>query len=151
MNTLNVIREPDGFVIEVARESACDPEKAYAAFSTADGWNAWFSHSTIMDLRAGGGYRNGDGDAGKFLAINPGESVRFTWDQKMHRSGSEVWIRVEPTSTGCRIVLRHEKLQSEEDARDLSNGGWDWAMDSLKSYLSTGRGIKYDDWKTLRS
>ena len=48
------------------------------------------------------------------------------------------------------VGLSGANLLSQEDAYDLTEG-WLWALDSLKSYLETGKRIGFDAWKAGRS
>lgn len=47
------------------------------------------------------------------------------------------------------MCLSHEKLSSKAEVEDLREG-WSWAMDSLKSYLETGKSISWKEWKKTK-
>jgi hypothetical protein len=43
------------------------------------------------------------------------------------------------------VELIHSELASEKDKQDMQ-GGWSWALASLKSYLETGKPVSYEEW-----
>jgi uncharacterized protein YndB with AHSA1/START domain len=134
------------FQVTVSRTVEVPAERAFRAFAEASELDRWFSHGTEQDFSVGGRFRNGDGDAGEFRAIVPNRRVRFTWEQKQHQPGSWVEVRFAPKGEGrCVVTLRHSNLASRAEVEDL-RVGWSWALDSLRSHLHTGKGIKYDDW-----
>jgi uncharacterized protein YndB with AHSA1/START domain len=138
------------YAVTVSRTIAVDPKRVFAAWSEPAGLNAWFTSGAEQEFHVGGRYRNGDGDFGEFLVIVPNKSIRFTWNSKHHQPGSEVGIRISPVEEGSRIELHHEKLSSEKDANDLRDG-WSWALDSLCSYLETGKPVPWNEWVAAHS
>jgi uncharacterized protein YndB with AHSA1/START domain len=126
-----------------------DREQVWPAWATPDGMDSWFSTKTVMDFREGGSFTNGDGDICEYLAIVPHESIRFTWKSRDHAPGSYVTVAFEDLPDGVEVTLTHENLYSQEDAYDLTEG-WTWALDSLKSYLETGKPIGFEDWKATQ-
>jgi uncharacterized protein YndB with AHSA1/START domain len=146
-----VNERPKGFGVSVSRTVACPLEKAWNAWAEAQDLSRWFTTQAKQDFREGGRYENADKDSGTFLRIVPMKRIKFTWEQSKHRAGSEVEVTFEPTKTGkVRMVLSHEKLASQKEVEDLREG-WSWAMDSLKSYLETGKPIAWKDWKAARA
>jgi uncharacterized protein YndB with AHSA1/START domain len=136
-----------GFAVVAMRELACTREKAFDAWTTAEGLNGWFTTGAEVDLREGGEYRNGDTDHGKYVLVDRPHAVSFTWEQKQHKPGSVVSLEFKEHGGKVRAMLTHAFL-TQEDAKDLANGGWDWAMDSFVSWVETGQAISYNDWKT---
>jgi len=146
----DVNERPEGFAMSVSRTIAVPLEKAWNAFALASELNQWFTTGAAQEFEEGGRYTNNDGDGGTFKRIVPMKRIRFTWEQKIHQPGSEVEVTF--ASKGDQktaIVLTHEKLHSKEEVEDLREG-WSWAMDSLKSYLETGKNISWDSWKAAR-
>ncbi len=130
----------DGYEFSVSRTIDATPEAAFAALTTADGWNGWFTSDADVDARVDGRYKTADGDAGTFLALDAPRRVRMTWEHAKHPSGSVVEFGIAPKDDG-RVVVRvtHSKLPDAASRDDL-RGGWKWAMGSLRSYLETGTG-----------
>lgn len=138
---------PTDHKVEVSTRVRASLERAWTAWSEASNLSAWFTTNVVQDFRAGGAYSNGDGDSGTFVAIEPMRIIRFTWEQKNHHPGSEVEVRFEPVGDGeTEIDLLHENLFDASEVADLTEG-WSWALDSMKSWLETGRAIGFDAWK----
>lgn len=138
------------YEITFQRTVSVPVEKAFEAFSTAEGLNAWFTTGSVVDLHVGGRYSTADGDTGEFKKVEPNQRLVFTWEQPQHAPGSSVEVLFEDRGDRCVVNLTHRKLGSKADADDLKTGSWNWALDSLKSYLETGSGVKYEDWKASR-
>ena len=138
------------FEVSVSRTVRAAPEEAFEALTTARHWNRWFTSRARVDAKPGGRYSNGDGDGGKFLAVDPPRRVRFTWENAKHCPNTVVEITIRPKDDG-RIVVRltHGKLATSSDREEM-RGGWSRAMDSLRSYLETGKGIPSDEWEPSR-
>jgi uncharacterized protein YndB with AHSA1/START domain len=134
----------------VERTITASSDAAYEAWSSAEKQSAWFTTVVRHDLKVGGRYSNADGDCGVFREIVPNRRLRFSWEQPCHSPGSEVTIEFEPVDTDVvNVRLTHTNITRSEDASDLVLG-WEWALDSLKSYLETGSGIAYRDWEAMK-
>lgn len=121
--------------------------KVWEAWTTAEGWDRWFTSGAQIDLRVGGSYTNADQDSGEYLEIVKHKLLRFTWNNPHHQPGSVVTLRFSALGKNkCRLVLTHSRLALESESIDLK-AGWSWALASLRSYLATGRGIKEAEWK----
>jgi uncharacterized protein YndB with AHSA1/START domain len=147
----DVHETPSGYEVSVSRVIAAPVADAWRAWTTEDGWNGWFTSRARIDLKVGGQYSNADEDTGTFLTVAPNERLRFSWDQAQHTAGSQVEVRFyEKERSKCQVVLQHSRLAKREQ-RDNLKEGWSWAMDSLRSYLETGRGITHADWMASKS
>ena len=124
-------------------------QKAWDAWATPQGMDGWFSTKTEMDFREDGDFTNGDGDRCRYLSIVPPHLIRFSWTSRDHAPGSDVTVEFTDAPEGVMVTLIHANLLSQEDAYDLTEG-WSWALDSLKSYLETGRPIGFEDWKSAQ-
>lgn len=134
----------------VERSISVPLDRAYRAWEDPAQIGTWFTTNAEQDVRVGGRYSNGDGDSGEFLEVVPGERLRFTWEQPKAAPGSQVSVSFMPEAEDIVIVrLVHHDVPSEYVA-DLQDG-WEWALDSLKSYLETGSRISHDDWMSRKS
>ncbi|MCJ2532259.1 MAG: SRPBCC domain-containing protein, partial [Candidatus Thermoplasmatota archaeon] len=105
----------------------------------------WFTQDARADLRIGGRYENKDSDQGEFLRLDPPRRIRYTWENPNHAPGTVVEIWIDPKDeTNSLIRLAHSRLKNREEFEDLKMG-WGWALDSLRSYLETGRPIPYEE------
>ena len=138
------------FEVSVSRTIKAEPKDVFDAWADAAKLSAWFTTKCEHEFRQGGRYKNADGDEGVYLSIGDGKRIRFTWENKKHCPGTEVIVWFWPKIGGKTIVrLIHSKLASEKDADDMREG-WSWALDSLKSYIETGKPVKYDDWNKAK-
>lgn len=140
----------DSFMLRLERTIGASARAAFAAFTQADELNRWFTSGAKTELRPGGRYSNDSGDRGTFLAVDPPHHLEFTWENPLHCPGTVVKIAFTSTSDDQVVVtLEHLRLTSDSDVEAMT-GGWDWALDSLKSYLETGRGLTLDEWWALK-
>jgi uncharacterized protein YndB with AHSA1/START domain len=148
---LRVLHErPDGFTVSVTRTIAVPCAQAWEAWTTAKGWNRWFTTKARLTLREGGRYRDADGDTGEFSAVVPERRLRFTWENAAHCPGTQVEVRFAAKGRGrCTVAVEHMKLASAKDAAQMKEG-WSWAMDSLRAWLETGTPIRHEDWLAAR-
>jgi uncharacterized protein YndB with AHSA1/START domain len=132
-------QKPAGFELSVQRTINAPVTRAWNAWAEAEQLSSWFTTGQQQEFREGARYRNNDGDAGTFLRIVPRKQLRFTWETRHHRPGSEVRVEFAAKGRGRSVVrLTHSKLGSKQDRDDLKPA-WGWAMDSLKSWLETGK------------
>ncbi len=133
------------FVAAVQRTIRASPEAAYAALTEPDHLSRWITHNARTDLRLGGRYENQDGDRGEFLRLDPPGRIKYTWENPDHAPGSivEIWITCKDEARSL-IRLEHSRLKNRAEFEDLKKG-WGWALDSLRSYLETGRSIPYEE------
>lgn len=122
-------------------------DEAFDAFTDPTHISRWFTTDAKAELTVGGEYSNSDGDKGVFLAIERPQLVKFTWDNKDHCPGTVVEVRFETEAEGeVNIYLEHSGLLTPDHVRDMETG-WNWALESLKSYLETGKPILFEDWQ----
>ena len=122
-------------------------DEAFLAFTDADLLSKWFTTNADVDLRIGGRYSNADGDEGEFIEIVPSQLLKFTWENKNHCPGTLVMVRFSDVSTKeTRIEITHSDLKSKNDLTHMREG-WLWSLDCVKSFLETGRTIRFEDWK----
>jgi uncharacterized protein YndB with AHSA1/START domain len=142
--------KPDGkLTLMLEKVIGSSIEKAFEAFTNPDILSRWFTKSASADLRVGGRYSNADGDHGKFLALDPPRRLTFTWENAAHCPGTVVNVffsgSKENPEHGIRVTLEHSGLAGEKEYGDMKSG-WSWALDSLKSFLETGKPITHEVW-----
>lgn len=126
-------------------------ERGYAAWTRAEELQQWFTKQAEIDLRVNGVYRNADGDCGEFLIVEPNRHLRFTWENPDHCPGTVVDIEFERVSdTTHQVTLIHSELPSRYQAREMKIG-WEWAFDSLASWLERGYPISLSEWSGSRT
>jgi uncharacterized protein YndB with AHSA1/START domain len=134
-------RRSGDYEVSVSRTIRAPRARAWEAFAETRHLNRWFTHRARQRFVEGGTYANGDGDHGEFRRIVEGRRIRFTWNSRHHRPGSVVEVRFEDKGAArCTVTVRHLKLASTREVEDL-RGGWSGALNSLRAYLETGKGI----------
>ncbi|MBS1715283.1 MAG: SRPBCC domain-containing protein [Armatimonadetes bacterium] len=153
-------RSDGSFAVNVSRTMAVGPEAAFEAWTSSDAWNAWFTTEAQIDFREGGSYANADKDRGVYRRIRPvgppngqGEVARidFTWENPEHCPGSSVSVQFLVKGEGkTQVAVTHHKLPDSRGCEDMKEG-WTWALTSLKSWLESGKPVRFEDWKAETS
>jgi uncharacterized protein YndB with AHSA1/START domain len=143
-------RSVGDFQVSVQRTIRTSRKKAYEACTDPRILSKWFTRAAKAQLRVGGAYSNTDGDQGTFLRLEPSKRVSFTWDNPKHCPGTTVEITFAARDGGrTAIRVQHTKIRTKPEREEMKEG-WSWAMDSLKSYLETGKPIRHEDWVRAR-
>jgi uncharacterized protein YndB with AHSA1/START domain len=144
-------RSTKDFMATVSRVVKSSPEHAFTAFVDPNVLSTWFTTKAKVDLRVGGRYSNADGDTGVFKVIDPFGRLVFTWENPEHCPGTLVGVRFDAKPGGkVTIGLGHSGIATKREWKEMKQG-WSWALDSLKSYLETGRPITHEAWLARRS
>ncbi|HEU5138409.1 MAG TPA: SRPBCC domain-containing protein [Bacillales bacterium] len=129
------------------------PEKVYETLTTGEGWNAWFTDETTVDLNGdirlrwkafGQGHENIE-DGGPVLKAVPNEAFVFQWSPG--KEMTTVSLALEPYREGTLVNLRETGYTTSE--KDLAacldcSVGWGEALTLLKFYLEHGIVCKED-------
>jgi uncharacterized protein YndB with AHSA1/START domain len=135
------------FDVSVSRTIRASAEQAFDAWTSAKAWNAWFTRGARVNAKSGGRYSNADGDRGEFLRVDRPRRIAFTWENETHCPGTRVQVDVlKKAKDKVQVVLTHSKLATPRDRQEM-RGGWSWALDSLRSWLETGRAIPSEEWE----
>lgn len=140
--------------IEASTYINASPEKVYAAISTSEGWNAWFTQKTEIDLKPGGkiwlvwrdwGVNHVDHeDGGKILEVENNRKLSFEWHADLH-SKTVVTFTLTPHGAGTILKVSDEGYRPEELTKFAGFAdcciGWGEAITLLKFY--TEHGVTY--------
>jgi len=55
-------------------------------------------------------------------------------------AGTSVTWQLEPVHNGTRLLFTHDGFAQVDEAYEQTRGNWNYFLDSLKSYLETGKG-----------
>ena len=127
------------------------PDKAYAALTTSEALDMWFTTSSTVDARAGGNimfrWENWGVDeytgelGGPVLEAEPGERFVFRWpaDSRGYETTVEVDFKRHPQGT---VVSLRERgyIDGPVGTQDLMNrqAGWAEVLTLMKFYLEHG-------------
>jgi uncharacterized protein YndB with AHSA1/START domain len=132
-------------------------EDVYHTISTAQGWNAWFTDDTSLEINPDGTgeirmrWTNFGSeqvtieDGGRILEAVPNQKFVFQWSPG--EQSSTVTINLEPYRDGTMVTLNESGYTNSE--KDLSAciecaAGWGEALTLLKVYLEYGIIYKQD-------
>jgi uncharacterized protein YndB with AHSA1/START domain len=127
------------------------PEDVFDCFANSELLNKWFTTGARQHFRVGGRYSNDDFDEGVFTEIDPPYLVRFTWENARVPSGGVVTVRIRELEDGrSQVSITQSRMDAAKWVPE-QRIGWSWALDSLRSLVETGRGIRYGEWEKLQT
>ena len=136
-------RSEGTFTVSLQRTIRATPERAFDALTKPEELSRWFTRSAQADLRVGGSYTNADVDQGEFVILDRPQHLRFTWNNPEHCPNTLVDVVFTEKPDGrVTVRLEHLKITTQAGYEDMKEG-WTWAMDSLKSYLETGKPVPH--------
>ncbi len=139
--------------LEIKRFINAPRARVYAAWTDPAQLKEWWGPESVRtrnfaaDVRVGGKYRwdliNQEDEEmsvfGEYRELVPGKKIVFTWkwddDDVWERHNSIVTVELLDRDGGTELILRHEKLPSEE-SRDRHNEGWNSVLDRLEKFFS---------------
>ncbi len=131
--------------IIIALSVKASPERVYAAFTTADGWNAWCSEKSEVDACFGGKfhiYTEGYNAYGEFTDLEQDRTVSFTWNgDKEPPTLIQIHIFGHNSQTG--VTFKLTGLCSEQDwagIADFLEHIWGHVLNHLKAVLEERQG-----------
>ena len=124
--------------------------RAFDALAKPSDLSHWFTRGARANLEVGGTYSNRDGDRGRFLAVARPRRLRMSWENEKHAPGTVVEFTLAAAGNGkTRVAVTHSRLATRRDAEKMKEA-WSWALDSLRSYLDTGKPISVESWEEER-
>ena len=121
------------------------PERVFETLTSAEGWDAWFTKGTTLNLGSGGEFimrwkdwgpgRVTTEDRVKVLEIVPNEKFVFQWN--MHEGGTTVTFTLEPRENGTVLQITDAGYESMDYFMECATG-WGEALTLLKFYLEHG-------------
>ncbi|MCB1221132.1 SRPBCC domain-containing protein [bacterium] len=125
--------------------------KAFDAWVDAKTNAKWYASKANHDVKVGGAYSNNFGDKGQFLEVAKGKKLRYTWENPGNAPGTVVTVNFRPFGRNkCKVQVTHSKLPKKTDV-DKFQEYWNWATDSLKSFIDNGRRLSMDAWKKVQA
>lgn len=133
---------------------AVPPFRVFETLTTAEGWDAWFTRGTVLNLEEGGWIRlrweewgpekiTGE-DGGPILGFEKDRMFSFQWSPQGDEHPTTVTFTLDEEAGGTLLSLEDDGyLGTPEgiEAYGYCAAGWGEAMTLLKFYL--GRGERY--------
>ncbi len=129
---------PKGYSICPTKSIKASPRTCFTAFATATALDAWFGPGHDLDLRAGGHWRNADGNRAIIRTINAGKNIRLIAEDEGLTLPAPVEIKFTPSAANCTVMVSVERLQTRAEA-DGYRRAWGAALDRLKSVVESAR------------
>lgn len=119
-------------------------ESVYAAWVSSD---TVIAPATAMDINpvVGGHYRlfmeSADftgRNEGSFLAVDPNEHVRYTWEWNSDGEVTEIDVTFSANANGTEVIIAHRGFHSQKNA-DQHASGWDSYIKGFTSFLEAAQ------------
>ena len=133
----------------------CSRSRVFQTLTTAEGWNAWFTADSSLDVRVGGRIiwqwkewgadRVSTGDHGQILELERDRRLVFSWHPDRPDYATRVEMVLEDAAAGCVLRVREtgfEDSPSGLHAMIQCAAGWGEALTLLKIYLEHGISCK---------
>lgn len=125
-----------GYTICATKSVKAAPERCYEMWASGKELDRWFGPENVLDLKAGGSWTNGDGNAADVKGVTPGKTIRLVWKDRS-APGTPVEVKFQPAAGKTTVMVTHDRLQTREEADGL-RAAWGEALDRLKKLLEAG-------------
>lgn len=88
-------------------------------------------HYRLLMDTPDGSWRN----EGRFLEVEPGRRVKYTWEWNGDGEVTEIAVDFEPSETGATVRIAHTGFAGEDSAR-MHDAGWDSYIEGFKAHLA---------------
>ncbi len=133
------------------RTIAAAPGRVFNALTQQDGIACWWTSDLSARPEVGSlaEFRFRQGAAGfqfEIAELNQDEKVHWILRQGPPQwAGTSITWKLTPAQNGTRLVFTHEGLPQDQELYVSGvRGNWKYYLDSLKSYLETGKGTPGD-------
>lgn len=135
--------------IVIERTIATAPERVFQALTQSDGIGHWWTNDLNIKPEVGSLAEFRFGEWGEFrlrFEIAELDCEQIRWLARpggpSHWAGTSVTWRLIPLQNGTKVSFTHEGFAQQVDEAYLGpvRGNWNYFLDSLKSYLETGKG-----------
>lgn len=135
--------------IVIERPIAATPERVFAALTQADDLARWWTDDLSVTAEVGtlAEFRFNQG-----LAVRQFEVAELVARERVRwivRRGPAHWVcttvtwQLTPAQHGTRVILTHDGFAAVDALYTQTRGEWSFYLNSLASYLETGKGTPY--------
>ncbi len=135
--------------IVLERTIAAAPERVFNALTQPDELARWWTTdlSATPEVGSLAEFRFNQGAAVRQFEVaelHAGEKIRWTLRHgPAHWAATSVSWRLTPIHKGTSVVFTHDGFAQVDALYAQTRVEWDYYLDSLKSYLETGKGAPY--------
>lgn len=126
------------------------PERVFQALTRPDGITQWWANhviaepkvDTIVEIR----FDNGEVMKMEIIDLEVGKKVYWKVKLAPHNwEGSTITWDLTPTPKGTKLLFGHHDLVAGKSGYSIDDtrAGWEYFLESLKSYLERGKGTPY--------
>jgi uncharacterized protein YndB with AHSA1/START domain len=126
---------------------AAAPERVWAALTNPDEIGHWWTNDLNAKPEVGSLAEFRFGEWGDFVLrfevteLDQGKRMRWMTRQGPPQwAGTSVTWHLEPVQSGAKLVFTHDGFAQVDEMYEQTRGNWRYFLDSLKSYLETGKG-----------
>ncbi len=131
-------------VEELTIEAA--PQRVWGAITKPDELVRWWAYEARVQPEVGSlaefRFRPPAGVL-QFEVAELDEGSKMHWISRQgppHWAGTSVTWQLTPVQNGTQVVFTHDGFAQVDERYELTRGNWQYFLDSLKSYLETGKG-----------
>ncbi len=124
-----------------------DPERVFSALTRQDEIARWWTDDLSVKPEIGSlaEFRFTRWGAGvlqfEVTELDQNEKVRWIFRKgPSHWNGTSVTWQLTPVYNGTRVGFTHDGFAQADKVYEQTRGNWQYFLDSLKSYLETGKG-----------
>ena len=131
-------------VKELSIEAA--PQRVWGALTQQDEIVQWWANEARVKPEVGslGEFRfRSPAGVLQFEVAELDEGSKVHWISRKgppQWSGTSVTWQLTPVQNGTQVVFTHEGFVKKDEVFEQTRGNWQYFLDSLKSYLETGKG-----------
>lgn len=127
------------------------PEAVFDAYTDPAHLEKWFAQKATIDLGENGAWRYefGGGLAAEGRVLEAVRPERFIWTWEKSITGEQVFesdvvntYTFEPVEGGTRFTIE-ERNHASQDVRDMSEGGIDQMLGTVRTYVEDGTGVAW--------
>jgi uncharacterized protein YndB with AHSA1/START domain len=138
---------PTTAIIE-GRIISASPQRVWSALTQPDEIGHWWTNDLNVQPEVGSLAEFRFGEWGDFVVrfevaeLDKDRRVRWIHRQSplAQWAGTSVTWQLEPIQNGTKVVFTHDGFARVDETFEQTRGNWRYFLDSLKSYLETGRG-----------
>ena len=122
------------------------PQRVFSALTQQDEIVQWWSNEARVQPEVGspGEFRfRPPAGVLQFEVAELNQNEKVSWISRQgppHWEGTSVTWQLTPVPNGTQVVFTHDGFVKKDEAYEQTRGNWNYFLDSLKSYLETGKG-----------
>ncbi len=125
---------PKGYTICATKSIKAEADRCYAAFADSKELDRWFGKGNQIDCSDGGSWTCADGNKAAVKKVNPGKTIRLSWEDQGLTMPTPVEVKFQGTPGKCTVMVTIDRLQTRAEA-DGYRKAWGAALDQLKAMI----------------